>query len=416
MDSDASLAISQRSLADQTIEYPLWPPITTGCPETSSEGVRYPLEIDYAYEAVDTTMFDEPLEAGHERWAPLLPPLTSATARGEGNTPLVELTDLGAGLGLNTPVFLKDESQNPTWSHKDRANRCMVSAAVEVNAAGVCASTSGNHGAAAAAYAAAAGLPSVILVSPDVPAAVQRFIAAYGAAVLRVEGNESRVEAVDQLASEHGFHPVSSRTPVHTGHPFGPEGYKPIAYEVFIQLGYRVPGSVFVPTGHAELLFGVWKGFCELVDLGVADSTPRMVACEPAAVASLEAAVDAGEPVMRVDEAETDAVAIKGSTSSLRGYLAVTESDGFVQPVAEESFVRTQAALGTTGIWQERSAVAGVAGVMDAHARDAPVEPPVVCIGTSSGFKDGRRLEAPMATEGWSGIRDALQTAYNISL
>lgn len=70
-----SLATVQRSLADPSIEHPLRPPITTGCPETSTDEIQYPLEVDYAYDDVDPELFEEPPAAGVERWQPLLPPL-----------------------------------------------------------------------------------------------------------------------------------------------------------------------------------------------------------------------------------------------------------------------------------------------------------------------------------------------------
>lgn len=398
MTDDRSLATGLRSLADPAVEHPLWPPLVRGCPETSTADEPVALEVTYDYDEVDVALFERPPAPGHERWAPLLPPLSPATALGEGDTPLVEVPSVAAALDLDTEVYLKDESRNPTWSHKDRANRLMVSAALSAGAPGVVASTSGNHGAAAAAYAARAGLDSVILTAPSVPDAMHRFIASYGASLVCVEDNAERVALVDRLADAHGLHPVSSTTPVHTGHPCGPEGYKPIAYELVLQLDGAVPGAVFVPTGHGELLFGVYKGFRELERLGVTDGVPRMVGCEPATIGSLAAAVDAGEPVTTVDGDETAAVAIKGHTSSRRGYVAVTESDGVAQPVPEATFERAQSMLAASGLWQERSGAAGVAGLLAAVEDGLTLEGPIVCIGTSSGFKDGRRYRPPTAT------------------
>lgn len=61
-----------------------------------------------------------------------------------------------------------------------------------------------------------------------------------------------------QLVDSRDFHPASNFTDIHTGHPFGPVGYKTIVYETYWQLDGTVPGTVFVPTGHAEQLWGVW--------------------------------------------------------------------------------------------------------------------------------------------------------------
>ncbi|MGO4759735.1 threonine synthase, partial [Streptomyces sp. 2MCAF27] len=111
-----SLATGQRSLGDPAIHYSLWPPLINGCPRTSTDAVAYPLEVDYAYDRVPADLFGRPAAHGLERWAPLLPPL-AAPGLGEGNTPLVQLPD---------GVYVKDESRNPTWSHKDRLNRVAV--------------------------------------------------------------------------------------------------------------------------------------------------------------------------------------------------------------------------------------------------------------------------------------------------
>lgn len=82
---------------------------------------------------------------------------TAGPGLGEGRTPLVE---------LRPGVWVKDESRNPTWSHKDRLNRCAVSAAVGTGAVGVVVASSGNHGASAAAFAARAGLAGMDRLGP----------------------------------------------------------------------------------------------------------------------------------------------------------------------------------------------------------------------------------------------------------
>lgn len=161
MTTDRSLATLQRSLGDPTVSYPLWPPMTNGCPRTSTDEISYPVEVDYAYDRVDPVMFATTTERGGglDRWAPLLPPL-AAPGLGEGGTPLIE---------VETGVYIKDESRNPTWSHKDRMNRCTVSAAVAAGAPGIVVASSGNHGASAAAYAARATCAAWSSRAPSCP-------------------------------------------------------------------------------------------------------------------------------------------------------------------------------------------------------------------------------------------------------
>ncbi|MBE1610334.1 hypothetical protein HEB94_007182 [Actinopolymorpha pittospori] len=239
--ADASLATLQRSLGNPDVTYPLWPPLTSGCPTTSTEDVAYPLEVDYAYDQVPRDLFAaRPARGvGLDRWAPLLPPL-AAPGLGEGCTPLVE---------LEPGVYVKDESRNPTWSHKDRLNRCTTSAAVGVCAPGIVVASSGNHGASAAAFAARAGLRCVVFASLEMPPAVDAFLHAYDAIVLPVPW-KARWPLMRLVVERMGLHPVSNLTTTHTGHPFGPEGYKSVAYEIFTEIG--VPEAVFCRPGTAS--------------------------------------------------------------------------------------------------------------------------------------------------------------------
>ncbi|MFI6921900.1 pyridoxal-phosphate dependent enzyme [Nonomuraea spiralis] len=368
----SSLAIRQRSLGDPSIEFPLSPPLTRGCPRTSTDQIAYPVEVVYDYARLDKGLFDQAPGPDIGRWSPLLPPLEAPTL-GEGGTPLLEFDG----------IYLKDESQNPTWSHKDRLNRVAISAALAEGAPGVVVASSGNHGASTAAYAARAGLPAIVLASAQSPAGVQAFVRAYGAQVYSVPVDE-RWPLLREIVDRLGYHPISNQTVTHTGHPYGPEGYKTIAYELFLQLG-RVPAVVFAPTGYAELLFGTWKGFTELRLLGLAEATPRMFSCEPAAGGPNARALAEGTPAAIVELGASEAYGIAGSVGGHRGVLAVRDSGGEAVLVTDEEMRAAQRDLARQGVWQELSGAAGLAGYRKLR-RD--FDGPVVCIGTSSGFKD----------------------------
>ncbi|MEV7271529.1 pyridoxal-phosphate dependent enzyme [Streptomyces bacillaris] len=395
-----SLAPCQRSLGDPDISYPLWPPLTRGCPRTSSDAMSYPLEIDYDYTRVTSDFITgqgRP-RSGLDRWAPLLPPL-AAPGLGEGGTPLIAIGD---------GVYVKDESRNPTWSHKDRLNRCTVSAAVAIGAPGIVVASSGNHGASAAAYAARAGLRCVVLGSSELPPAVASFLSAYGAVVLPV-GTAHRWPLTERIAEEFGFHPVSNLTPFHTGHAFGAEGYKTIAYEIAVDI--VDPGAVFVPTGYGELLFGIWRGFTELHRLGRLSRVPRLFSCEPAAGGPLAAALRQGLPATEVEVADTEAYGIACPVNSYRGVRAITGSGGRALTVDDGAMHRAQAELAGQGLWVELSSAAGLAGLRTLPD-DEPIEGPVVCVTTSSGFKDTRVGEHRLAPvdPSWESVRARLRS------
>lgn len=362
--------------------------------------MAYPLDVDYAYQEVPADLFRRPAAHGLERWSALLPPLPAA-GLAEGNTPLVPLAD---------GVYVKNETRNPTWSHKDRLNRVAISAAVASGARGVVVASSGNHGAAAAAYSARAGLPCAILTSTGATPAVRSFLRAYGAAVFPLP-SEGRWPAARRIVEEFGYHPVSNLTDrAHTGHPFGPEGYKTVAYETYLELG-RVPAAMYVPTGYGELLFGIWKGFHELTRLGLTDRVPRMYAAEPAAGGPLGAALRDSRPAATVTPGPTDAYSINCPVGGYRGVVAVRESDGAALTVTDQRMAAAQRELAHQGVWVELSAAAGLAALRARRREDTPpAEGPVVCVATSSGFKDtavGSLSGASTAVD-WSTIAATL--------
>ena len=211
---------------------------------------------------------------------------------------------------------------------------------------------------------------------------------------------------------------VSNRTVTHTGHPFGPEGDKTIAYGRFLRLGRRLPAAVFVPTGYGELLFGVWKGFCELRQLGIVDNAPFMVACEPAVRAPLARAIAAGQPALIVEPTPTDtyAVAVAVSVGGYRGVVVICESEGWTEAPDDPVLRQAQGALAREGLWQELSGAIGVAGLREAVAAGRRFDGPVVCIGTPSGFKDtgvGRDTLPTVAPE-WATVVATVRREYGI--
>src|SRR4051794_22584485 len=376
VEHEVSLATGHRLLGDLDTSLPLWPPISQ---YATASGRSDPVEVTYAYDRVDRQLFAQPALPGLERWAPLLPPLAPGLTMAEGGTALVPTPELAAWAGLNGELFIKDESRNPTWSHKDRFNLCSVSVAVATRASGVVLSSSGNHGASAAAYAARAHVPCIVLVSRDTPPAVQSFVRAYGAAVLAVPPTGSQT-LIRQIVERLGYH--------FAHHGWGCEGYKTLAYEVFAQLGGRVPAAVFIPTSNAQLLFGVWKGFRELHELGVAATTPVMVACEPAMRAAHFQAFATRQDQIEIVEGPTIAYAIGSSVSGTLGMLALRQSSGIAVALVDDEMQAAQVALARRGMWQEASGAISLAGLRQLVAAGQRFDGPVVCVTCSSGFKD----------------------------
>jgi threonine synthase len=400
--ANSSAAIGQRSLGDPSLLFPLYPPLVMGCPRTSGAEMQYPLEIDYDYSQVSKDLFRQAPLPGLERWAPLLPPLARKLSLGEGGTALIDAARVGRWIGLDGPLWLKDESRNPTWSHKDRLNLCIVSAAVATGARGIAVASTGNHGASAAAYANRAGLRSIVISGPGAQPAFEHFLAALGSDCIIVP-QEQRWAALKRIVDETGFMPASNLTRFHTSNPFGPEGYKTMAYEVFAQLGGRVPGTVVLPTGYGELLFGVTKGFRELLRFGLSSKMPRILSAEPAVRAPLAYAMAHNEAAAEVSGPTSLAAGIACTVSSYRGAVALRDSGGHALTFQETTVVEAASELAHEGLWQEYSGVAGLAALREARQRGETIDEPVVAVLTSTGLK-----ELPAVSTGGSAARPSL--------
>lgn len=389
IDCCPTTAVGQQSVYDGTGKFPLLPPIVNGSVSDLGDRFRAPVEVTYNYADVDLSIFSRGISGrGIDQWSPLLPPLVAGVGLGEGNTALVEMPKLGEWAGLTGQVFIKDESRNPTWSHKDRLNRCTISAARLSGAPGVVVASSGNHGASAAAYSARIGLPCIVLASSSAPAAMQTFVSAYGAAVVAVPAAK-RWPLLREVVTRLGFHPVSNMTEEsHTGHAFGTEGYKTIAYELFIELNRVVPSVVLIPTGYGEVAYGVWKGFVELKLLGLTTDLPRIVVCETSAYGAHKKAIDEGAPATSIKPTgATDALSIAVEIGGHRAVAATLRSGGQAVLVTDAEMIEAQAVLAREGLWAELSAASSVAALRKL-SRDAGERRPIVCIATSSGFKD----------------------------
>jgi threonine synthase len=387
MMTNASTAVGQRSLGDPSLLFPLNPPLLRGCPRTSTPEMQYPLEIDFDYGKVPRDIFQQPPLPGLQRWAPLLPPLAPELSLGEGGTALIASHRMARWIGLEGPIWLKDESRNPTWSHKDRLNYCIVSAAAASGARGIAVASSGNHGASAAAYARRAGLRCVVISTPYAQPAFEHFQTALGSDFLLVPPQE-RWPALNRIVDETGFMPASNLTRFHTGNPFGPEGYKTIAYEIIGQLGGRVPGTVVMPTGFGELLFGVAKGFRELKDMGVSDAIPQILSAEPAVRAPLARAMSRNEAAAEVTGPPSIAAGIACTVSSYRAVVALRTGRGRALTFHENAVVEAAKELAHEGLWQEYSGVAGLAALREARQRGEVFAEPVVTVLTSTGLKE----------------------------
>ncbi|MGE7656441.1 threonine synthase [Bacillus altitudinis] len=217
---------------------------------------------------------------GIQKYLPVLPfgSDTNLITLNEGNTPLTYLNSISND--LNIKLYAKDETRNPTWGHKDRLNAILINKALEHKAPGVIYASTGNNGASGAAYAAKAGMPCIVLTVKGVNKTLETFMQAYGACVIGVKTTSERWNILKECVDKFGWYPATNYTvPIVGSNPWAIEGYKIIAYELFLEME-ELPDKIVVPICFGDALFGINKGFEELKNMGFIEKLPQMVAVE----------------------------------------------------------------------------------------------------------------------------------------
>ncbi|MDH1521874.1 pyridoxal-phosphate dependent enzyme [Achromobacter mucicolens] len=348
----------------------LWPAgdYPEGCPACLAAGHPATLECQYDAHAVDEVM---PL--------PVLSPVTL----GEGGTPCLAAPDLAREEGVGA-LWLKCESANPTGSHKDRMSAQLVSRARLAGATRVAAASSGNAGVSLAAYCAAAGLEADIAITRNCPPLQREAMERFGARLRAFEDSLGRWPYVADLCRNHGaFAGTNYLNPPVGTHPYGVEGYKPIAQEILDDCG--VPTDIIVPTARGDLLWGIYLGWQHLLATGRITRLPRLHAVEP--YARLSRALTTGDARGQWESA-TQQYSIAGGTCTLQALEALSRSGGMPVETSDAQAGDARLRLERMGLGAELSSAAALAAVARLRrAGKLDAESTVVLMLTS----DGRR-------------------------
>ena len=297
------------------------------------------------------------------RWRAFLPDITGRTpivSLNEGSTPLIFSPRLSELAGRGLRVFLKYEGLNPTCSFKDRGMTVAVSKAVEAGATAVICASTGNTSAAAAAYAARAGLRCVVLL-PAGKIALGKLVQAiaYGAKVVQIEGNfDDALRLVREIGDSGAAVAI-----VNSINPHRLEGQKTAAFEIIEELG-DAPDAHFLPVGNAGNISAYWRGYQEFHALGRAHKFPRMTGFQAAGAAPIYFNRPIPDP-----ETLASAIRIGNPASWDLANDALTTSGGAVDIVTDDALLAAQGWLARNeGIFVEPASAAGVAGLMKCAA------------------------------------------------
>lgn len=315
----------------------------------------------------------------------------------EGDTPLIELHNLPKSLGLDVQMYVKFDGMNPTSSFKDRGMAMAVTKAAEKGAKAIVCASTGNTSAAAAAYAARAGMTAFVLIPEGkIPMGKLAQAIAHGAVVLQIRGNfDDGMRLVKEVASEAPVEIVNSVN------PYRLQGQKTAALEIVEALG-QAPDYHCIPVGNAGNISAYWIGFseaagcntasctlcngkCPYLDNPMTESRPVMVGYQAAGAA----------PFLRnepVEHPETLATAIRiGNPQSWDlAKAAVEESDGWFDEVTDEELLHTQSLLATLdGVFCEPASAVSVCGaIRDIKSGKIKAGSVVTCTLTGHGLKD----------------------------
>ena len=297
----------------------------------------------------------------------------------EGNTPLVEAANMKDVFG-GIRLLLKFEGLNPTGSFKDRGMTMAVSKAREEGSGAVICASTGNTSAAAAAYAARAGMAAYVLV-PEGGIALGKLSQAimHGATVLQIRGNfDDALNIVREITTTHPIKMVNSVN------PYRIEGQKTAAFEVCHHLGHA-PTYHFLPVGNAGNITAYWKGYREYEAAGIISSLPKMMGFQ----AEGAAPIVLGHPV---DDPQTVATAIKiGNPASWDGAIEARDaSGGVIQAVSDEEIIAAYKLVAEReGIFCEPASAASIAGARKLREEGVLNDgDTVVCTLTGHGLKD----------------------------
>ena len=365
------------------------------CPQCSSLVL-----VAYA----DSAIAVEPDAPGLWKYGSHLPLHDSrfAVSLGEGNTPLLRSGKLEQEIGVGE-LYFKIEGSNPTGSYKDRIAAVGLSRLRELGKRAWAATSSGNAGAAMAAYGVRAGIDGYLFTLEKAARAKIAQIMAYGPQIMAVEklGYDPQTE-IDTWANIREVCAANEWMMLVTAHAFSPhamEGVKTISFEIAEQLKGNVPDVVYVPVGGGGLCAAIWRGFVEWQAAGLVDRVPRIVAVQPSGCGAIHQAW------LRGDD---DVVPISQVTSSISGLQlaappdgglvlqALAASDGWSVLIDDDATYAAQAQLAQReGLFVEPASAISVAGVAaDRASGRLRGDERVACILTGVGFKDANALQS----------------------
>jgi threonine synthase len=278
----------------------------------------------------------------------------------EGNTPLYEMPRCAEIAGVDW-LFAKHQGMNPTGSFKDTGMTAALSVAVERGFEWVACASTGNTSAAMAAYAARAGLRSIVFI-PEGKIAWGKLSQSmdYGALTVQLKTDfDGCVKLLLELVKRFPIYLLNSVN------PYRLEGQKTPAVEILEQLEWQVPEHLVVPGGNLANSSALGKGFLEMKHLGLIPRVPKISVIQAEGANPLYRWFKDDSHEMKPVTAETRATAIRiGNPASWKKSARVIEqTGGWCEQATEQEIALAKAEIGAEGVGCEPASAVTLAGL-----------------------------------------------------
>jgi threonine synthase len=310
-----------------------------------------------------------------------------------GNTPLYRIHKFG-GKSLPFHLHFKDDSQNPTFSFKDRASALVSAFARENKFETIVAASTGNAGSSLAGICASQGQKAIIIVPEAAPIAKLTQIIIYGADIVPVKGTyDDAFDLSVRATQEFGWYNRNTAF-----NPVTIEGKKTISFELFEQLDFKVPDRIFVPVGDGVIISGVYKGFEDLLMLNLIDKMPVIVAVQSKMSDNLVRNIN--QTHFKIVESKTiaDSISVNIPRNFFMTQQYIRKYDGETITVSDEEIIEALGMLSSnTGIFVEPAAATAFAGLLTYQKNEKiPNRSDNVVLLTGSGLKDFKTVSSGM--------------------
>lgn len=302
-----------------------------------------------------------------------------------GSTPLYSFS-IESSRGNEIAFYLKDDSQNPTFSFKDRASQLVSAYAKEQGIDTIVAASTGNAGSSLAGICASQRQRAIIMVPKTAPAAKLLQIVMYGATPVLVNGNYDAAFELSLQATKH-FGWFNRNTAYN---PFTIEGKKTVAFEIYDQLKGNLPSRIFVSVGDGVIISGVYKGFEDLLELGLIDEMPIIVAVQSDKSDNLVRNMETNIFEMTPATTIADSISVDYPRNYFMAKSYLRKYKGEWLSVTDDEIMKAASSLArNTGIFAEPAAAAAMAGMLKySKGVDTNKLNPMLVLSTGSGLKD----------------------------